>query len=95
MTTRAMIEEASLPRLPRHIKLRFDKRRDHWVVLAPERVLVPDETAVEILKLCDGETSVAAIVVALAAAYDAPREEIAGDVTALLQDLADKGFVQI
>ena len=93
--TRAIVEDGSVPRLPRHIKLRFDKRRDLWVVLAPERVLVPDETALEILKRCDGETSVDAIVDALAAAYAAPAAEIREDVSALLQDLADKGFIQL
>jgi hypothetical protein len=39
--TRAIVENSSVPRLPR-FKLRFDKQCDRWVVLAPERVLVPD-----------------------------------------------------
>ncbi len=92
---RAMVEDASLPRLPRHVKLRFDQRRDRWIVLAPERVLMPDEIAVEILKRCDGKTSVSAIVANLAAAYEAPAEEIGEDVAEMLQDLADKGFVEL
>ncbi len=51
---RAIVEGGSLPRLPRHVKLRFDKARERWVVLAPERVLMPDETALEVLQRCDG-----------------------------------------
>lgn len=94
MSARAIIEGASLPHLPRGVKLRHDERRGHWVVLAPERVLVLDETSLEILQRCDGKMSVDAIVGELATAYDAPREEIGADVTALLQDLADKGFVR-
>ena len=90
-----MVENGSLPRLPRHVKLRFDQRRNRWIVLAPERVLMPDEIAVEILKRCDGTTPVSAIVEGLAAAYEAAAEEIAEDVAELLQDLADKGFVQL
>ena len=93
--TRAIVEGGSLPRLPRHVKLRFDKARERWVVLAPERVLMPDETALEVLQRCDGETSVNAIVANLAQAYEAPPEEIREDVSALLQDLADKGFIQL
>ncbi len=93
--TRAIVESGSVPRLPRHVKLRFDEARDRWVVLAPERVLMPDETALEILKRCDGETSVEAIVDGLARAYEAPPAEIHDDVSALLQDLADKGFIQL
>ncbi len=92
---RAIVEDGSLPRLPRHVKLRFDQRRDRWIVLAPERVLMPDEIAVEILKRCDGKTSVSAIVATLAAAYEAPAEEIGKDVAEMLQDLADKGFVEL
>ena len=92
---RAIVEDASLPRLPRHVKLRFDQRRDRWIVPAPERVLMPDEIAVKILKRCDGKTSVSAIVANLAAAYEAPAEEIGKDVAEMLQDLADKGFVEL
>ncbi len=92
---RAIVESGSLPRLPRHVKLRFDQRRDRWIVLAPERVLMPDEIAVEILKRCDGKTSVSAIVANLAAAYEAPADEIGKDVAEMLQDLADKGFVEL
>jgi pyrroloquinoline quinone biosynthesis protein D len=59
--------------------------------MAPERLMLPDEQAVEILKLVDGKASVDGIVEALAAKFNAPREEIAGDVAEMLQDLADKG----
>ena len=41
----------------------------------------------------DGICSVGAIVDQLAAKYAAPREAIATDVVAMLQDLADKGFL--
>src|SRR5579864_8087263 len=87
------VSEASRPVLPRHAKLKFDETRKVWVILAPERVLAPDEIAVEVLRLCDGVRDVAGIVDELAAKYAAPREEIAGDVVAMLQDLADKGFL--
>ncbi len=92
---RTIVEDGSLPRLPRHVKLRFDPRRNRWIVLAPERVLLPDEIAVEILKRCDGATSVDAIVEALAKVYQASAEEIGADVAEMLQDLADQGFVDL
>lgn len=87
--------EESVPALPRHVRLRHDPARGAWVLLAPERILVPDEAAVEILKRCDGRRSVAGIVDELCAAYDAPRDEIAGDVLAMLRDLAEKGMIRI
>jgi len=87
------VSEASRPRLPRHARLKFDETRQVWVILAPERVLAPDQIAVEVLQLCDGERSVADMVDQLAAKYAAEREAIASDVIAMLQDLADKGFL--
>jgi pyrroloquinoline quinone biosynthesis protein D len=87
------VSETSRPVLPRHARLKFDATRQRWVILAPERVLAPDEIAVEILQLCDGARSVAQMIDQLAAKYTAEREAIGADVIALLQDLADKGFL--
>jgi pyrroloquinoline quinone biosynthesis protein D len=87
------VSEASRPVMPRHAKLKFDEVRQRWVILAPERVLAPDDIAVEILQLCDGARSVAQMIDQLAAKYAAEREAIGTDVIAMLQDLADKGFL--
>jgi pyrroloquinoline quinone biosynthesis protein D len=87
------VNEASRPVLPRHARLKFDETRQRWVILAPERVLAPDEIAVEVLQLCDGVRSVAAIIDQLAEKYTADRAAISIDVVAMLQDLADKGFI--
>ncbi|MDA9404912.1 pyrroloquinoline quinone biosynthesis protein D [Bradyrhizobium huanghuaihaiense] len=87
------VSEASRPVLPRHAKLKYDETRQVWVILAPERVLAPDEIAVEVLQLCNGERNVGDVADQLAAKYAAPREAILTDVIAMLQDLADKGFL--
>ena len=87
------VSEASRPVLPRHTKLKFDQTRNVWVILAPERVLAPDEIAVEVLQLCDGVRTVAGMIDQLAEKYAAPRETIEADVIAMLRDLADKGFL--
>lgn len=88
-----MIGGASVPRLARGVRLREDAARGRWVLLGPERMFVPDETALAVLRMLDGVRSVDAIVDALAARYDAPREEIAADVLAMLRELAEKGVV--
>jgi pyrroloquinoline quinone biosynthesis protein D len=87
------VTEATRPVLPRHTKLKFDETRQRWVILAPERVLAPDDIAVEILKLCDGVRSVTEMIDQLAVKYAADRDAIRADVIAMLQDLADKGFL--
>ncbi len=90
---RMQVAENSRPVLARHARLRFDETRDRWVLLVPERVLAPDEVAIEILQLCDGSRDVAGIADLLAAKYAADREVIAADVIELLQELAGKGFL--
>src|ERR1700704_3337635 len=94
MTSRTIsVSEASRPKLPRHARLKFDETRQVWVILAPERVLAPDQIAVEVLQLCDGVRSVETMIDQLAEKYTAERDAIATDVIAMLQDLADKGFL--
>jgi pyrroloquinoline quinone biosynthesis protein D len=86
-----MIDPAAVPTLKPGVKFRFDRSREAWVLLAPERLFMPDEIAVEVLKLVDGERTAAAIVDALTAAFEAPREVIEADVLAMLDDLRGKG----
>jgi len=93
MTGPIQINDNMTPRLSDHVTMRFDGHRDRWVILAPERVLMLDDISVEILKRCDGR-SVAQVIDDLVAAFDAPRDDIARDVMAMLQDLADKGTIK-
>ncbi len=66
-----------MPRYAAGVKfrMRHDEAREAWVVLAPERLFVPDDQAVEILRLVDGErTTLRRIVDDLAASLrSAPR----------------------
>jgi pyrroloquinoline quinone biosynthesis protein D len=87
------ITEESRPVLARHARLKFDETRQVWVILVPERVLAPDEIAVEILQLCDGVRNVDQIIDVLAEKYAADRKTIGTDVMAMLRDLAEKGFL--
>ncbi len=84
---------ASIPRFARGVKLREDKTRGRWVVMGPERMFVPDEIALEVLRLVDGTRSLDAITDDLAARFDAPRAEILADVATLLAELSEKGVV--
>jgi pyrroloquinoline quinone biosynthesis protein D len=91
---RLIVDQQTRPYLPSYLKLRHDAGRGRWVLLAPERILTPDETAVAVLKLCDGKRTVEEIAKALAAEYAAPVEVIQVDIQELLQGLADKGYVR-
>ncbi len=86
---RVVLEAGSVPRFPRGTRFRFDATRQAWVILAPERLMMPDEIAVEVLKLVDGERSIAMIADQLATRFGAPPVEVLGDILSMLQDLAD------
>ncbi|WP_292626448.1 pyrroloquinoline quinone biosynthesis peptide chaperone PqqD [Novosphingobium sp. 17-62-19] len=90
-----MTTESAVPAFRRGAKFRFDAVRDAWVLLAPEKLFMPDEIAVEILKLIDGTRSIDAIVDDLAARFEAPRDMIATDVVAALEDLATRGTLTL
>jgi pyrroloquinoline quinone biosynthesis protein D len=91
---RLIVGRQTKPYLPPYLKLRHDAGRGRWVLLAPERILSPDQTAVAVLQLCDGKRTVEEIAASLAKEYSAPAEVIAGDVENLLQGLADKGYIK-
>jgi pyrroloquinoline quinone biosynthesis protein D len=83
------------PRLPRGVRLVHSEAQGGWVLLAPERVFKADAIAAEIVKRCTGEATLAAIVDDLATAFNAPRERILADVTAMLRGLADKKLLEL
>ena len=94
MNERIPVGGGAVLRFAPHVRFRFDETRQAWVVLAPERLLLPDEQAVEILQLIDGERAVDSVIDELVHRYEAPREVIAGDVVKMLQDLVDKKVLQ-
>ena len=93
MRSRIIIDGRSKPVPPVYVRLQFDTLRRCWVLLAPERVMWPDGTSVDILKKCDGVSTTDEIVAKLASDYAAPEEEIRKDVTSFLQEWADKRLI--
>jgi pyrroloquinoline quinone biosynthesis protein D len=92
---RAIADELSRPYLRRHVRLRFDAIRNKHVVLAPEKLLWPDEIGVRILTLCDGDHTVGEIADRLTGEYDAPREVILGDVLEFVQEWSDRLLLKL
>ena len=91
----AAIPSDSKPRLPRGVRLVHNEAQGGWVLLAPERVFKADAVAVEVVKRCTGEATYREIIDDLAKAFDAPRERIDNDVTAMLRGLADKRLLEL
>ena len=83
------------PRLRPHARLRWDARAGRYLLLSPERGLLLNPTAAEIVKLCTGEHTVAEIVAHLQAACPAePAEAIAGEVARFLARIAERGLIE-
>lgn len=77
------------------MRLRFDEKRNEWVLLAPERVLKLDGIAAEIVKLVDGARTIGAIVDDLSGRFEAGRDQISEDVSAFLAQLAAKRMLEV
>lgn len=82
------------PRLRRGVKLARDAARNTDILNAPERIVVLDDIAAEILKSCDGRNTIAAIAAQLAAAHCEDEELVRTDIIELLTDLSAQGFVE-
>jgi pyrroloquinoline quinone biosynthesis protein D len=92
--SRPAIEITAIVGLSPHMRLRYDKARDQWTIQAPERSFVLDAISHAIVSRCDGQAELNAVIADLATAFpDAPISTIAKDVTALVQDLVDKGVM--
>ena len=94
------VSEEDRVRLAPGVMLRQDRVRGHWQLLGPERVLILDEVALEVVRAVTTQAqtgqppvTVGAAIATLAAQFDAPRDEIAADVLELLSDMIAKGFL--
>ena len=83
------------PKLPRGVRLTHNEAQGGWVLLAPERVFKADAIAAEIVKRCTGDATVNEIVDDLAKTFNAPRQRIETDVTAMLTGLVDKRLMEV
>ena len=83
------------PKLPRGVRLVHNEAQGGWVLLAPERVFKAEGPASEIIKRCTGDATFSEIVDDLAKTFNAPRERIEADVTAMLTGLIDKQLIDV
>lgn len=95
MSEQSHVDSTTVPRWARGVRLRFDEARDLWVLMAPERILMPDGVALDIMRRIDGECCVEEIVDELADEYVADREEMSAETVEFIGDLVDRGLVKI
>ena len=86
---------ADVPALPRGVRLHYDRIREAWVLLAPERAVTLDAVGHAILSEVDGQRSFGEITRMLADKYDAPSEQIAKYSAGFLSELRDRRFLDV
>jgi coenzyme PQQ biosynthesis protein PqqD len=83
------------PRLSPKARLRWDKVEKRYMLVFPEAALLLNETAPEILKLCDGEHTVEGIVDSLAQRFaGTDRKVIEEDVMSFLMNIRARGLLE-
>ncbi len=83
------------PRLAPKARLRWDEVEKRYMLVFPEAALMLNETAPEILKLCDGQHTVERIVDSLAQRFTGiDRKIIDEDVTSFLARIKARGLLE-
>jgi pyrroloquinoline quinone biosynthesis protein D len=85
----------SRPKLRRGVRLTLNEAQGGWVLLAPEKIFKTDQIGAEILKRCNGTTTLDKIIDDLAVTYDASPQQIRDDVTELVESLAAKQLLDL
>ena len=90
-----MSETTSLPdqpKLSRRFRLQYEEAQSRWVLLYPEGMVQLNDSAAEILKRCDGERSLAAIVEELETDFNAL--DLKPQVVSLLEEVQRRGWIE-
>ena len=88
------MDATSRPRLAAKARLRYDRKSSRYMLLYPERGLVLNPTAADVLQRCDGERTVGSIVAELAQKYGHEAPAVERAVVSFLETMADRGLVQ-
>jgi len=90
-----VISPESRPRLAKKARLRFDRKTKRTMVLFPERGLELSSTAADIVRLCTGERTVAAIAELLLEKYSGrDRKSVVSEVVGFLNEMADRCLIE-
>ena len=95
MNARIELDESMSLGLGPGTRLTHDKVRDAWTLMAPERVLVLDEIAYEVVsEIVSSDGALGGVIDRLSEKFDAPRDDIASDVLQMLKPLLDKKLLR-
>jgi len=83
------------PKLAPKTKLRLDPKTGKYILLYPEKGLLLNQTGAAILKLCNGDQSLSAIIAQLAVEFRSEPGALELEVLGFVQGLFDRGLLQV
>ncbi|MBP0437110.1 pyrroloquinoline quinone biosynthesis peptide chaperone PqqD [Tianweitania sediminis] len=95
MSETPVITGATIAKLARGVRLREDPVRGQTVLLAPERALALDDIAVAVVKALDGERTLDAIAEEFARQFDAPKDQILGDIISFVEEFSNRRMLEL
>lgn len=85
------VADTACPRLAPMYRLQFEPAQDCWVLLYPEGLVKLNGPASEILKRCDGKTSVPELTADLERAFS--QTGLRNDVDEFLKDAYERNWI--
>lgn len=86
-----MTELTAKPKLARLFRMQYEEAQQGYVLLYPEGMVKLNQSASEILKRCDGERDVQAIITDIEQAFNAT--DLEKDVTGFLEIATERGWI--
>jgi pyrroloquinoline quinone biosynthesis protein D len=86
-----MLAATAHPKLWKFARVQFDEARKRSVLQYPEGAVLLNDTAAEVLALCDGTRTIADIAATLKERYGA---DVLDDVQSYLSQLADRELIR-
>ena len=88
-----MIELTAKPKLARLFRMQYEEAQQAYVLLYPEGMVKLNQSASEILKRCDGERDVQAMITDIEQTFNATGLE--KDVTGFLEIALERGWISV
>ena len=88
-----MIELTAKPQLARLFRVQYEEAQQTYVLLYPEGMVKLNQSASEILKRCDGERDVQAMIADIEQTFNATGLE--KDVTGFLEIAIERGWISV
>jgi pyrroloquinoline quinone biosynthesis protein D len=82
------------PLLASHVRLKIDPITGDPILLFPEGMLMLNSTAHEVVRRCDGRTSIDEIAEQLAEEFDAEKEALLLDLLQNIEELSQRNLLR-